>query len=418
MSTIINIRGREVLDSRGKPTVEGVVTLEDGTQGTFIVPSGASTGEHEALELRDKNTQRYFGDGVLQAINNISEIIAPELLGREAINQLEIDNLMITLDGTPNKRKLGANAILAVSGAVARASANYLGIPLYRYLGGITGFTLPVPYLNILNGGRHADNQLDVQEFMLMPVKFKSFREALRASVEIYHILKSILKQKKDIISVGDEGGFAPRMSTTEEALKVIIEAVSSSPYKLGESVFLALDVASSEFYKDGKYHFEGKNWNYKDLTYYYEDLTLQYPIISVEDALSENDFAGWEFLTERIGKRVQLVGDDLFVTNPARLKEGISRGIANSVLVKVNQVGTISETLETIKIARDAGYKIIISHRSGETEENFISHLAVATGAQGIKAGAPARGERTLKYNELLRMEEENNLVYTGSKL
>ncbi len=417
MSEIISVKGIEVLDSRGNPTVEGVVELEDGTTGTFLVPSGASTGEHEALELRDGDKERYQGKGVLKAIKNIEEVISPALIGQDSLNQKEIDELLLTLDGTPNKSKLGANAILAISGATLKAGANYSGFPLYRYLGGVYGSTLPIPYLNLINGGRHADNNLDVQEFMVVPVRFKSFKEALRAAVEIYGILRTILKEKKEIVSVGDEGGFAPKLSSTEEALKVLLEAISNSQYKVGDSIFLALDVAASEFYKDGKYHFQGKNWTSEDLIYYYEDLAYQYPLFSLEDPLGENDFEGWEFLTERLGKKIQLVGDDLFVTNPMRIKEGIKRGAANSVLIKANQIGTITETLEAIKTAQKVGYKTIISHRSGEGEETFISHLAVAVNAEGIKAGAPSRGERTLKYNELLRIEVESGFSYYGIK-
>lgn len=417
MSEIVGIKGLEVLDSRGNPTLEGIVELSDGTMGAFLVPSGASTGEHEALELRDGDMQRYQGKGVLQAIANIEKIISPALMGMDVFNQEEIDNYLISLDGTPNKSKLGANTILAVSGAVLKAGANYAGLSLYQYIGGLYGSTLPIPYFNLINGGKHADNDLDVQEFMVVPVRFKSFKEALRASVEIYNILRTILKERKEIISVGDEGGFAPKLSSTEEAIKVLLEAISNSQYKAGDSVFLALDVAASEFYHDGKYNYQGKKMSSEDLVYYYEDLVYQYPIISLEDALGENDFEGWQLLTERLGKKVQIVGDDLFVTNPARIREGIKRGMANCVLIKANQIGTITETLEAIKTAQKAGYKTIISHRSGEGEESFISHLAVGVNSEGIKAGAPCRGERTIKYNELLRIEEESGFSYQGAR-
>ena len=407
MSRIIDVRARQVLDSRGNPTVEAEVVLESGAVGTGIVPSGASTGENEALELRDGNKHYYFGKSVLQAVDNVNSIIAKELIGLNIENQAELDELLIELDGTENKSKLGANAILAVSMAFARAMSNELGIPLFKYLGGEQGRVLPSPLMNIINGGVHADNNLDIQEFMIIPVFGDEFSETLRCGVEIYHTLKKVLKEKGFSTNVGDEGGFAPSLNSNREALDLICEAIEKAEYKLGEDVLLALDVASSELYENGKYHLEGKELTSEELVEYYEKLINEYPIISIEDPMSENDWEGWKLITERLGDKVQLVGDDLFTTNPKILERGIEEGIANSILIKLNQIGTVTETLDTIRLAQENGYTYIISHRSGETEDTFISHLAVATNSGQIKTGAPARGERTAKYNELLRIED-----------
>jgi enolase len=407
MPRIIDVRARQVLDSRGNPTVEAEVYLDSGAVGRGIVPSGASTGEREALELRDKNELYYMGKSVLQAVDNVNSIIAKELIGLEIENQAELDELLIELDGTENKSRLGANAILSVSMAFARAVAHELGIPLFKYLGGEHGRVMPSPLMNIINGGVHADNNLDIQEFMIIPVYGDDFSETLRCGVEIYHTLKKVLKEKGFSTNVGDEGGFAPSLGSNREALDLILEAVEKANYKPGEDVLLALDAASSEFYQNGKYLIEGKELTSEELVEYYEKLIAEYPIISIEDPMAENDWEGWKLITQRLGDKVQLVGDDLFTTNPKILEKGIEEGIANSILIKLNQIGTVSETLDTIRLAQDNGYTYIISHRSGETEDTFIAHLAVATNSGQIKTGAPARGERTAKYNELLRIED-----------
>ncbi len=407
MPRIVDVRARQVLDSRGNPTVEAEILLDSGVIGRGIVPSGASTGENEALELRDGNKQYFLGKSVLKAVDNVNSVIAKELIGLEIENQAELDELLIELDGTPNKSKLGANAILAVSMAFARAAANELGIPLFKYLGGEQARVLPAPLMNIINGGVHADNNLDLQEFMIIPVFGDEFNETLRCGVEIYHTLKKVLKEKGFSTNVGDEGGFAPSLRSNREALDLIMEAIEKAGYKAGEDVLLALDAASSEFYENGKYKIEGKELTAEELVSYYEELIKAYPIVSIEDPMAENDWEGWKLITQRLGDKVQLVGDDLFTTNPEILERGIEEGIANSILIKLNQIGTVTETLDTIRLAQENGYTYIISHRSGETEDTFISHLAVATNSGQIKTGAPARGERTAKYNELLRIED-----------
>ncbi|WP_339060391.1 phosphopyruvate hydratase [Tepidibacillus marianensis] len=410
MTIISDVYAREVLDSRGNPTVEVEVVLESGAMGRAIVPSGASTGAHEAVELRDGDKSRYLGKGVLTAVDNVNNVIAPEVVGMDALDQVGIDEYLIELDGTPNKGKLGANAILGVSMAVARAAADALGVPLYAYLGGFNAKTLPVPMMNILNGGQHADNNVDIQEFMVMPVGAENFREALRMGAEIFHNLKSVLKAKGLNTAVGDEGGFAPNLSSNEEAIKTIIEAIEKAGYKAGQDVFIALDVASSEIYKDGKYHLEGEGVvkTTDEMIDFYEDLLNKYPIISIEDGLAEDDWEGWNKLTERLGKKVQLVGDDLFVTNTERLSQGIEQGTANSILIKLNQIGTLTETFDAIEMAKRAGFTCVISHRSGETEDTIIADLAVATNVGQIKTGAPSRTDRVSKYNQLLRIEDE----------
>ena len=409
--TIINdIFAREIMDSRGNPTIEGEVFLEDGTVGRAAVPSGASTGVHEAVELRDGDKSRYLGKGVLKAVDNVNTIISPELIGFDATDQAGIDLLMIDLDGSANKGKLGANAILGVSMAVAKAAAQSLGLPLYQYLGGFNAKELPVPMMNILNGGEHADNNVDIQEFMIMPVGAPNFREALRMGAEVYHSLKAVLKGRGLNTAIGDEGGFAPNLSSNEEALKVIIEAIEKAGYKPGEDIFLAMDVASSEIYQDGKYNLagEGITKTAAEMVAFYEELVAKYPIISIEDGMAEDDWEGWKLLTEKLGDKIQLVGDDLFVTNTKRLKMGIDQDIANSILIKVNQIGTLTETFETIEMAKRAGYTCVISHRSGETEDATIADIAVAVNAGQIKTGAPTRSDRIAKYNQLLRIEEE----------
>lgn len=428
MPKIANIIAREILDSRGNPTIEVDVYLEEGSFGRAQVPSGASTGAYEAVELRDGDKGRYLGKGVLRAVQNVNEIIAPELImdengeGPDALDQVNIDKAMIELDGTANKAKLGANAILGVSMAVAKASANYLGLPLYKYLGGINSKQLPVPMMNILNGGKHADNNVDIQEFMIMPVGATSFAEALRMNTEIYHSLKKVLNEKGLSTAIGDEGGFAPNLSSNEEAIQIIIEATTKAGYKMGEQVRLALDVAATELFKDGKYHLEGEGVvkTPEEMVAYYEMLVNKYPIISVEDGLSEDDWKGWSLLTERIGKCVQLVGDDLFVTNVERLSQGIKSNTANSILIKVNQIGSLTETFDAIEMAKRAGYTCVISHRSGETEDTTIADIAVALNAGQIKTGAPARTDRVAKYNQLLRIEEElgDAAEYNGLKV
>lgn len=421
MSAIIDVYAREVLDSRGNPTVEVEVYTEEGGFGRALVPSGASTGEYEAVELRDGDKNRYLGKGVLKAVENVNEIIAPEIIGLEVTDQVAIDRALIELDGTENKSKLGANAILGVSLAVARAAADELGLPLYHYLGGFNAKTLPVPMMNILNGGAHADNNVDIQEFMIMPVGAESFREALRMGAEIFHSLKAVLKAKGYNTAVGDEGGFAPNLKSNEEALQTIIEAIEKAGYKPGEQVMLAMDVASSELYnkEDGKYHLEGEGVvkTSEEMVAWYEELVSKYPIISIEDGLDENDWEGHKLLTERLGKKVQLVGDDLFVTNTKKLAEGIEKGVGNSILIKVNQIGTLTETFDAIEMAKRAGYTAVVSHRSGETEDSTIADIAVATNAGQIKTGAPSRTDRVAKYNQLLRIEDElgHTAIYQG---
>lgn len=422
MAIISDVWAREILDSRGNPTVEVEVTLEDGTVGRAAVPAGASTGTHEAVELRDREEKRYGGKGVRKAVEHVNTVIAEELIGLSALEQEKIDRLLIALDGTENKGRLGANAILGVSLAVARAAAAFLGLPLYRYLGGVGNTLMPVPLMNVLNGGKHADNNLDFQEFMIVPVGANSFAEALRLGAEVYHQLRRVLKERGLTTAVGDEGGFAPELEGNEEALKLLVAAIEAAGYRPGEDVALALDPAASEFYREGKYVLagEGKELTSAEMVDYYEDLVNRYPIVSIEDGLAEEDWEGWELLTRRLGRSVQLVGDDIFVTNPQRLAKGISLGVANAILIKVNQIGTLTETLETIGLARRAGYRYVISHRSGETEDTFIADLAVATGAGQIKTGAPCRSERVAKYNQLLRIEEELEEVarYPGKEI
>ena len=409
MSLIVEIYAREVLDSRGNPTVEVEVTTENGTVGSAIVPSGASTGVHEAVELRDGDKKRYLGKGTLNAVNNVNEIIAEELIGFDVFDQVGVDRALLQIDGTENKSKLGANAILGVSMAVARAAAIESDTPLYEYIGGVNAKTLPVPMMNILNGGEHADNNVDIQEFMVMPAGACSFKEALRMGTEVFHNLKSVLKSKGYNTAVGDEGGFAPNLNSNEEALKTIMEAIEKAGYVAGKDIFLALDVASSEMYENGKYNFkgEGKSYSSEKLVNYYCDLVEKYPIISIEDGLSEDDWDGWKLLTEKIGNKVQLVGDDLFVTNYSRLNMGIEKGIANSILIKLNQIGTITETLDAIELAKTHGYTCVISHRSGETEDTTIADLAVAVNSGQIKTGSASRTDRICKYNQLLRIED-----------
>ena len=419
MSIIIDVYGREVLDSRGNPTVEVEVVLEDGTVGTAIVPSGASTGAHEAVELRDGDPQRYGGKGVLKAVENVNQLIAPEIIGMDATNQIDIDQIMIDLDGTPNKAKLGANAILGVSLAAARAAANYLALPLYQYIGGFNAKEMPVPLMNILNGGQHADNNVDIQEFMIMPTGAKSFAEALRMAVETYHTLKKVLSSKGLVTSVGDEGGFAPNLPNNEAALDVIIEAIEKAGYIPGQDIHLALDVAATELYRDGKYYLKSNDLVLDSAGFidFYANLANKYPILSIEDGLAEDDWEGWKLLTDRLGGKIQLVGDDLFVTNTERLSKGIDLGVCNSVLVKVNQIGTLTETMETMEMAKRAGYTCVVSHRSGETEDSTIADIVVAANAGQIKSGAPARTDRVAKYNRLLRIEDELDVfaVYKG---
>jgi enolase len=419
LTIIADLYAREILDSRGNPTVEVEVVLEDGTVGRAAVPSGASTGTYEAVELRDGDAARYGGKGVLRAVEHVNDEIAMEVVGLNAVDQAEIDALLIELDGTENKSRLGANAILGVSLAVARAAAAALGLPLYRYLGGVGANLLPVPMMNVVNGGRHADNNLDLQEFMIVPVGAGSFAEALRMGAEVYHSLRRILHERGLSTAVGDEGGFAPRLDANEEALKLLVAAIESAGYRPGEDVALALDPAASEFFEDGRYVLkgEGRSLSPDEMVDYYADLAGRYPILSIEDGLAEEDWEGWELLTRRLGNTVQLVGDDLFVTNPGRLSRGITLGVANSILIKLNQIGTLTETLETIALARQAGYAVVISHRSGETEDTFIADLAVATRAGQIKTGAPSRSERVAKYNQLLRIEEElgESAAYPG---
>jgi len=408
--TIKEVKGRQILDSRGNPTIEVEVELNNSSKGRASVPSGASTGKYEAVELRDGGN-RFMGKGVTNAVRNVNEIIGPKVKGKDATLQTEIDRLMIDLDGTDNKQKLGANAILGISLSVAKAAANSFQIPLYRYLGGIAARILPVPMMNILNGGKHADNNVDLQEFMIMPIGASSFREALCISSEVFHYLKIVLKEKGYSTSVGDEGGFAPNLSSNREALKLIMDAIKKAGYEGGKEVALALDPAASSFYKEGKYFLNAeakRERSSKEMVEFYESLISEFPITSIEDGLAENDWEGWKLLTEKLGEKIQLVGDDLFVTNTKRLKKGIEMGVANSILIKPNQIGTLTETIEAIQMAKKYGYRVVISHRSGETEDTTISDLAVAMGTGQIKAGSCSRGERISKYNRLIRIEEE----------
>lgn len=411
MSQITDVYAREILDSRGNPTLEVEVFLESGVMGRAAVPSGASTGEREALELRDGDKSRYLGKGVQKAVDNVNEQIADQIVGMEATDQVGIDRKMLELDGTEYKSNLGANAILGVSLAVAKAAAEVVGLPLYQYIGGCNAKELPLPMMNILNGGAHADNNVDIQEFMIMPAGARSFREALRMGAEIFHALKGVLKAKGYNTAVGDEGGFAPNLKSNEEALEVIMEAIVKAGYKPGEEVLLALDVASSELFQDGVYTLENEAEPKKSpaqMVDFYENLVNKYPIVSIEDGMAENDWDGWKLLTDRLGKRIQIVGDDLFVTNPKILKEGIQKGIANSILIKLNQIGTLTETLDAIEMAKRAGYTCVISHRSGETEDTTLADLAVAVNAGQIKTGSLCRTDRVAKYNQLLRIEDE----------
>ena len=422
MSHIHFIEGREVLDSRGNPTVEVEVYLESGAIGRAIVPSGASTGEHEAVELRDGDKTRYLGKGVLKAVKNVNTVISKALMHVDADDQYEVDHIMIDLDGTPNKSKLGANAMLGVSLAAARAMAIETGLPLFQYIGGIQANTLPVPMMNIINGGAHADNNVDFQEFMIMPVGAKSFKEGLRMGAEVFHHLKSVLKSKKYNTGVGDEGGFAPNLKTNDEALDVIMQAIHVAGYKAGKDIMIALDPASSEFFDNGKYVFKKSDESKKtseQMVKFYENWVRQYPIISIEDGMAENDWKGWKMLTEAVGDKVQLVGDDLFVTNPKFLSKGIEQGVANSILIKVNQIGTLSETIDAVQMAHKAGYTAVISHRSGETEDTTIADIAVALNCGQIKTGSASRTDRIAKYNQLIRIEEAlgARAVYPGRK-
>lgn len=416
---IERVWARQILDSRGNPTVEVEVTLEDGTKGRAAVPSGASTGEHEAIELRDGGKE-WMGKGVSKAVKNVNEVIAPRIKKLDATHQTEIDRLMIELDGTPNKQKLGANAILGVSLAVAKAAANSLGLPLYRYLGGVEARIIPVPMMNVLNGGKHADNNVDLQEFMIMPIGASTFKEALRISTEVFHNLKMVLREKGYNTAVGDEGGFAPNLSSNMEALEVIMKAIEKAGYKGGQDVALALDPAASSFYENGRYILKAekeKEKSSQEMIDFYEEIIDNFPVLSIEDGLAEDDWEGWKMLTERLGKRIQLVGDDLFVTNTSRLKKGIDLGVANSILIKPNQIGTLTETIQAIELAKRYGYSAVISHRSGETEDTTIADLAVGMGTGQIKAGSCSRSERIAKYNQLLRIEEElgDMAVYAG---
>jgi enolase len=410
MSEIFAIYGREILDSRGNPTVEVDVQLETGIIGRAAIPSGASTGEHEAVELRDGDTGRYLGKGVLNAVKNVNEIIAPELIGWDVADQAEIDHVMLELDGKPNKSKLGANAILGVSLAVARAAAEEQELPLYRYIGGTNAKLLPVPMANILNGGKHADNNVDLQEFMIMPLGAKSFKQALQMNAEVFHTLKTLLKKEGHSTGVGDEGGFAPNLKSNEEALQIIMKAIKLADYRPGEDIYIALDPASSEFFENGKYQLKAENASLSstEMVDYYARLVDKYPIISIEDGLAEDDWAGWKLMTEKLGKKIQIVGDDLFVTNVNRLQRGIDEKSANSILIKLNQIGTLTETLDTIELAKSNNFTTVISHRSGETCDTFIADLAVAVNAGQIKTGSICRSERIAKYNQLLRIEDE----------
>ena len=418
---IVDVVARQILDSRCFPTVEVEVYLEDGTMGRAAVPSGASTGIYEAVELRDGKKDYYMGKGVLKAVENVNDTIAEELIGCNVFDQTYIDKMLIELDGSNNKGKLGANAILGVSLAVAQAAANYLGLPLYQYVGGVNAKVLPVPMMNIINGGSHADNSVDLQEFMVMPVGFDNFDKAVQACAEVYHALKKTLNDKGYSTGVGDEGGFAPNLKSNAEAIDVILEAIKKAGYEPGKDIFIAIDAASSEYYKDGKYvlEHEGKTLTASEMVDFFEDWVNKYPIISIEDGMAEEDWEGWKLLTDRLGDRVQLVGDDLFVTNTQRLEEGIKKGVGNSILIKLNQIGTLTETLNAIEMANRAGYTAVISHRSGETEDTTIADLVVAVNAGQIKTGAPARSERVAKYNQLIRISEELDDVaeYRGKK-
>ncbi|MEW6276273.1 MAG: phosphopyruvate hydratase [Bacillota bacterium] len=417
MTTIVEVIAREILDSRGNPTVEVDVILEDGSLGRAAVPSGASTGANEALELRDNDPGRYLGRGVKKAVENVNEIIAPELIGLDAADQITLDKTLLDLDGTPNKSKLGANAILGVSLACAKAAAQSAGLPLYRYLGGCHARKLPVPMMNILNGGKHADNNIDIQEFMIMPVGAGSFASALQMGAEVFHHLKRVLKQRGLNTAVGDEGGFAPNLNSSEEALAVIVEAIKAAGYRPGEEVALALDPAATEFYKEGRYLLEGRALTSTEMVEFYASLVDRYPILSIEDGLAEDDWEGWRELTRHLAGKVQLVGDDIFVTNTELLAKGIQMGVANSILIKVNQIGTLTQTFAAIEMAQRAGYTAVISHRSGETEDTFIADLVVAVNAGLIKTGAPSRTDRVAKYNQLLRIEEDlgEAAIYPG---
>jgi enolase len=408
---IRSVHAREILDSRGNPTVEAEVVLENNVRGRAAVPSGASTGAHEAVELRDGDQSRFAGKGVRRAVENVNSIVAPALVGEDVFQQRMIDQVLINLDGSPNKMRLGANAVLPVSMAAARAAAESLGVPLFRYLGGTNACILPVPMMNIINGGAHADNNLDPQEFMIVPAGASGFSESLRMGVETFHALKSVLKKKGYTTSVGDEGGFAPNLKSSEEAMDLIVEAIQKAGYKAGTDIYLGLDVAASEFFEDGKYHFKkstGARLSGEQMIQLYERWTSQYPIVSIEDGMAEDDWQGWTALTEALGEKIQLVGDDVFVTNAKRLESGIADGVANSILIKLNQVGTVSETMDTIELAKTDGYTTVISHRSGETEDAFIADLAVASNAGQIKTGSASRTDRVAKYNQLLRIEEE----------
>ena len=408
MSVIYDVYAREVLDSRGNPTVEVEVTLEGGAMGRAIVPSGASTGEREALELRDGDPKRYKGKGVTKAVENVNNTIAPEVEGLDALDQAYIDGVLIEMDGTENKSNLGANAMLGVSMACARAASEYLQIPLFQYLGGIRGRELPVPMMNVINGGAHAQNSLDVQEFMIVPAGAESFKEALRMGTEVFHTLKGILKDKGYATGVGDEGGFAPQITSTQEALDTLVAAITKAGFKAGKDILIALDVAASELYKKGKYHIDGNVWDSGKLVAFYDSLIKKYPIISIEDGFAQNDWKGWQAFTDKCASKIQIVGDDVFVTNPKIFSEGIQKGVANSILIKLNQIGTVTETLTTIEIAKRAAYTCVISHRSGETEDTFIADLAVAVNVGQIKTGSASRSERIAKYNQLLRIEDE----------
>jgi len=419
MTNIVDIKAREILDSRGNPTVEVDVLLECGAFGRAAVPSGASTGSREAVELRDGDKSRYLGKGVKKAVKNVQDIIAPKIIDMDATDQNLIDKTLLEIDGTENKSKLGANAILGVSLAVAKAASDAFGLPLYRYIGGTNAKTLPVPLLNILNGGKHADNNVDFQEYMIAPAGASSFSESMRMAAEVYHTLKSYLKSKGLATAVGDEGGFAPDLRSNEEPLEIIVEAIQKAGYKPGKDIFICLDPASSEFYKDGKYQLtaENKSLSSEEMVEYYKNLVEKYPIISIEDGMAEQDWEGWKIITDVLGNKIQLVGDDLFVTNATILAEGIKKGVANSILIKLNQIGTLTETLETIELAKTNAYTAVVSHRSGETEDCTIADLVVATNIGMIKTGAPARSERLAKYNQLIRIEEElgNIASYAG---
>jgi len=424
MSTIIEVNAREILDSRGNPTIEVEVLTESGFYGSAAVPSGASTGEHEAVELRDGDKSRYLGKGTLKAVQNVNEIIAPEIIGEDVLDQAWIDNLMIELDGTPNKAKLGANATLGVSLAVARAAANFVGLPFYKYIGGVNARVLPVPMMNILNGGKHADNNVDLQEFMIFPVGAKCFAEALRMGVETFHQLKSVLKKKGMNTAVGDEGGFAPNLRSNEEAIEVILEAAAKTGYKIGTELFIALDPASSSFYntETKKYELKSENRSLssEEMVDYYKNLVDKYPIISIEDGMAEDDWDGWKLMVKKLGNRIQIVGDDLTVTNVERLSRAIKEKAINSILIKLNQIGTLTETLNAIELAHRSGFTTVISHRSGETEDTTIADLAVAVNSGQIKSGSACRTDRICKYNQLLRIEEElaDNAIFGGKRL